>query len=709
MKKVISLGLAAVMSASVGVYAFADTSAVESDEVKSALAEVKARLNVPEEYSEFSYSKGTSGFSEVYTFNWSTPVDGDVYGCVSCSYCNGIIMDYSYYSSDKSIWSNEPKLAEKTKTQLYAAAVKAVKKLNPTVAEYISIDKGSLSMSVYGSSASFGVSRTYDGIPVANDVGSITIDKNTGELLSFSMSWHQNASFRSSDGTITEDKAWEKYGEMISIAPRYELYYDSDKKEMTSRLVYVQSDFGEINAFTGIKSNFEADAYYNDFTEGAVAEDASAELDTGGVNGSVMFTEQELAELGVELPYATEQAVIKLVSSNDYLTYSDGMTMQYSYLTKQTQRDGTVRYLFTISFSNETEEQWDDDIIPYENDTASYETENDYEYMHICLDAQTGDVLSYGWNSSAESDSDSYSITKADTLAKKVAKSLAPSYISEYTDYSSIEYSYTNYDGKTTYFGSGHTFGRTVNNIPVSGNTININFDTDMKLTQYDISYDNVDFADPAGMLTAEQALERFREQSELNLYYLARTSTKRTATVLVYGTDSVVYCDAFTGDQIYGGSSSNDLSGITDPNVLKLATTLTDNGITISAGKFSETDAVTQSDFARFANLISGSGLYDSYGSLVLPSGKTLERNGAEALTRGDAMVIYTTAVCGSKISELKGIFRSPFTDVGDDDKNIGCYAIAYALGAVSGTEMKADEAYTYGDLINLMYNSLR
>ena len=61
--------------------------------------------------------------------------------------------------------------------------------------------------------------------------------------------------------------------------------------------------------------------------------------------------------------------------------------------------------------------------------------------------------------------------------------------------------------------------------------------------------------------------------------------------------------------------------------------------------------------------------------------------------------------SVCGDVVPELKGIYKSPFSDVKDSDKNVGYYAIAYGLGVVSGDKLNANKTFTMGDMIKMVY----
>ena len=710
MKKAVSLALAAIMTASTGIVAYADTA---DSAVKNKLTTVKSRIEIPEEFSEFDYSVYTISAADVYSFNWTTGQDSDFYGKISCSICGSVITSYNVYRSDYVRRSSSAKLADMSKSELYGAAVKAVKQLNPTVADSISIDEDSISMSVYSNTATFRLTRTNNKIPVANDTGSITIDKNTGELISFNISWHPNASFQSTDRAISTDKAWDGYEKMAAIKPRYEIYYNSDSKGYESRLVYVQTDYGDINALTGKKSNFQEDAYFDEYASADEAYDnAAVSSGTGGMS----FTKNELKELGIELPYGTENAVVDLIKGNKYLTYSDGMTLEHSSLSKGKYYGNTDRYMFTVYFINEgKEDYWEDEPMPLTGSEENYTQAavSSYEFMGITVDAQTGEVLDYCYYTDAPY-ADSYDMTKADNLAKEIAENLAPSHIDEYTGYSSNIYQYNSY-GDTRFTGSHHNFNREVNGITVSGNNISISLDSQMRLTNYSVYCSDVEFADTKNMLTAEQAFEKFRENNELTLCYKVKTGDKVTASVMVYSCDNTVYCDAFTGEPVYSGysASENDLSGIKDKKLLQMATVLDDNGVIISSDKFKENDAVKLLDYAGFISLICTSYEQITDDVITLPSGIKTEAGedsyDGVTVTRGDAMVLYTIAICGNRAAELKGIYRSPFTDVKDTDKYVGYYSIAYALGAVDVKTLDPSASYTYADMIELMYNSMK
>ena len=60
------------MSVSAGIVAYADTTDAANAAVKSKLAAVKSRIDIPEEFSEFTYRVNTRGAADIYSFHWAT-------------------------------------------------------------------------------------------------------------------------------------------------------------------------------------------------------------------------------------------------------------------------------------------------------------------------------------------------------------------------------------------------------------------------------------------------------------------------------------------------------------------------------------------------------------------------------------------------------------------------------------------------------------
>ena len=681
-RRILALSMAAVTAmTSTSLTAFADNE--NSEALAAAITVVKSRIDIPEELSEFSYSVSKRNQKTVYELMWSTPDNSGSYLCAQADVCGDLILSYNAPTD----W-NYPKnysLAKLSGDELYKKAQAHLKKIDPTIANVLKLDRDSLNISLYNNRAYLNFVRTKNGVPVKNDSGRIVLDKDTGELLDFSLNWHPSATFQSAKTALSEDKAKQAYAEMIGLMPQYEFEYDWQTKQITPRIVYRQTDYGEINAFTGKKSDFTADGYFSTDMDDDCAETEEAIEDSMDKGNS--FTPQEQAEINKDLPYGNKDAVIKLLQSNEWFTFYDDMELNYSNLYRQ-DINGKKLYFFTASFTNENWNE-EDDVYPLNSETA----EEDNKTVHttsITLNAETGEVIEYNYSDSEYAPVSSYDIDKANALAAEIAAGLSGDKLRSYRDSGSEIIGWEDQNNKMIYLGSSHGWDRYENDIKVSGDRINISFDKDMRLTNYRISYTDVALPSPEGMLTAEQVMEKFWQNNDLDLYYLARVNQKKTKTVLVYGTNYSVYADAFTGEPIYEWqikTKGNDFSGIKDKKILKMAQKLSDHGIIISTEKFSETDPVT----------------YDVFNSLM--------GNGAEPgteglkLTRGAALIIFARSYVSDEVAKIPGIYKSPFSDISDDDPLVGYYAIAYGMGAYTGKKLDPKTSFTYGDMIQMVY----
>lgn len=687
-RNILALSMAAVTAlTSTSIVAFAE--GVDSKALAAAITVAKTRLDIPEEMTEFSYKVSNEYLQDSYYLTWCTPDDYSGEGGFCSVNVRGNLITSVYTSDD--IWKGtNTSLAKLTGDQLYAKAKAAVWKLDPTIAGSINIDRDSLNINMYNDIATFSFKRTKNGVPVKNDGGNIRLDKNTGKLIRFSLTWHDKASFRSADKVISADEAKKKYIEMVDVQPQYELEYDWETRQMTARLVYVQKDSGEINAFTGNKSDFDADGFYDD--NGEIAEeDTAAGIDNGKGEGGYQFTEQERAELDKKLPYGTSEAVIKLLKSDKYLSYKDDMELQYSDLYKMKFVSGD-KYYYSATFTND---DWGDEIDYPDTceavEDTGYEEEEvvkPWQTVNITVDAESGQIIRYSCYDSERTEKNSYDLEKADKLAEKIAKKYAGNLFDEMLSGSGTTYEYS-VNNIRYYSGSYHTWNRYVNGIAVVNDGISVSLDADMKLTDYELNYTDVKFPDASGMLPVEDIVEKFWQENDLDLYYLARFSRKKTKTVLVYGTDGYIYSDAFTGEPVYSWrkNKKNDLSGIVDTELRAQAQALSDHGFYISSEKFSENDPASAE---VFANMIGAN---------------IDEENSSDKLTRGQAVVIFTRDMVGDAVPSLKGIFRSPFSDVKDNDPDVGYYAVAYAMGVVGGDKLEPDSSFTMGDMIRMVY----
>ena len=201
-------GAAVPAAAVMPVYAIGGSSTSDGSEVEmqAALTVAKQRVDIPEELTEFTYSTGKSYGTKVFEFTWSTNRDMNNAGVkyIQVSVVGDMITRYEYYDDSKanSRWSSEPTLAKLTEEEILAKAEGYIKQLDPQIAGQVKAKVSSFKL--FGDTAEVTFNRYVNGILVSDNGGSVTIDKNTGELYSFNAQWWDNADFKSPEGAKSE-------------------------------------------------------------------------------------------------------------------------------------------------------------------------------------------------------------------------------------------------------------------------------------------------------------------------------------------------------------------------------------------------------------------------------------------------------------------------------------------------------------------------
>lgn len=309
---------AAMLVPSIGIVSYAK----EDEAMKQELTVVKERIDIPEALSDFGYSTSKEYGNTYYRFYWENP-DGKQR--LGVTVCGKIITEYYYYDYSDSSESDESyTFAKLTKEQIVERAKEELEKLNPTVAKYIAINEDGVRVSLYNNFAGVPISRVRDGVKVAGQTGQINIDKNTGALLSYHLSWTPGAGFGNAEEAISKEEAIAGYRAAFPLEKSYVTEYSWETKEYTPHLVFSRTGVGQIDAFTGKKATFEDsyDYYENDIAadEGTVNGDVLGVDDGDDANpntgGDVVFTDQELEKLETEGQLITpEKAIADMIAS----------------------------------------------------------------------------------------------------------------------------------------------------------------------------------------------------------------------------------------------------------------------------------------------------------------------------------------------------------------------------------------------------------
>lgn len=701
-------------------------------ELEAAILLAKTRVDIPEEYSNFNFysNKGADGKTR-YSLEWQRDrTDG--YAYISVSVAGKIITSYNKYDDGDSY--DVKGFAKLSKNALYSKAKAALKTIDPDIAGKYTLDKDSYNSHVGSQNASFGFQRYANGVPVTGQSGSISLNKDTGELKNFRVNYTDGLKFQSPKTALTSDGAKQAFIKAVGYSPVYvikdEYDYTTEKRTTGAFLVYQPNGYDYINAFTGKIDNPTPDEYgYDDGADFDVTEEAMADNAAGNAKAAPTLTPQEIAAVEVEKGLLKPQDLAKALIADEY----NSLTSKYT----------LTNYRLTTDYNDKTHYTWN---LTLKDNSVDY-----YTTAAAKVDAKTGKLISFShyldnYNKAGKS----AAVAEADVPADMDMKAnaalvhfLGADIAAKYDiTKSSLEQGGYSTAKERLYSGKYYTFTRMYRfdgdektsdakavTIPVISDTINLHIDLDGKVTSYTAPvYTDVKLPSPAKMLSAADLGKAYVKNGSVKLEYIVTQSKDGVfSTKLLYsnttgnlGAFSGKPVDYDGGDIIYDESAKiGNYTDIMPETFAKMIGILADNGIALTAidGKLSPNTAITESDFINLLDQCVNDGnqifnqdyLYRTWNnaSVLKPS-----------LTRAEAAKAFVTAFGGAKIAAIPGLFTSPYKDVKNTDPNVGYLAILSAVGAWNaypGTAAQSpDYAYPNKDLsridaLLMVYNYLK
>ena len=714
------------MTSAMPVYAINGSSTSdESDvEMKAALTVAKQRVTVPEELTEFSYSTGKSYGTKVFEFTWRTPNDAEKSRSIQVSVVGDIITSYSDSDSYSYGWSGEPSLAKLTEEEILAKAEGCIKQLDPKIADSVKAEVNSLNL--FGNTARVSFKRYVNGVKVDDNGGSVTINKNTGELYSFSASWWDNADFKDAKTAKSEKEIGEDFKKLCTLTPYYKISTNWETKKKTVRILYEPSFTSEIDAFTGEASTVWDDMkeaggtrfYGYDVTEEAAeaVEGDAEDLDTGaGYNGGVVFTEAELKKIQQDENLLTAEQVFELLKKDKFAALTDDYEIK-SYEVYSDKEDYGIMPLSADSAVNKKEEK--ESFFMSIRFGAKDKNYKGYKNISVQLNAETGEIINmsrYSNSTKLPKLNVENSKAAAEAAANHYAKDIMAECHPDVRNDSEVEVWNGGYETSRNF-----RFNRFVNGIQVSGDYINVTVDSNGVVTNYYYNYtDDVKFPS-ADILSSDEALDKLYTQRNFDYYYTGWiTKDGKVQTYLIYKMNNF-YLNAKTGKLCnwngepltnYNSGRDTEYTDIKGIPQEQAILTMQKYGVTITTdSQFKPNEIITKEEFN---NLLS-SALHGYYSDAVeYEEGEAYEAYKAEQqkpVTRTDAAVLFTKAYDNSDIAALKGIFKTPFSDVKSNDENIGAIAIAYAKGFIPKGDGKfgGDKQVTRAEAVQMIYDYL-
>ncbi|MGN1417645.1 MAG: S-layer homology domain-containing protein [Oscillospiraceae bacterium] len=729
-KQIISGVLAAAMVfsaapvsgiAGIDVMAAESASTAEAKALKAAIADVKKRITIPAELDEFSYQLESKYETDFFQLQWyhinekkgtSKYVNGSwlsVDKMMTVTYYDGMITGYEYYDKDYST-TVKPSFAKLTVEEQEKKAKESFKKLNPDLKGTAEFTRNTSSTNITSATVSYYIQREEYGLEVDNCSGSMTIDRDTGRLLSFQMSWFADGgTFDDATKRISADEANALYKERKGLYASYEYFknyeYNTKTKQWeTERFilpVYRPENNGEneIDAITGKytayyddrKKYSYTDAYkwsnsFGDYDVEFVEEEAcDADYDAG-------FSEAELQAIEDESKYISKAKAIDIIKKDKYIVYNDELVFRSKSISSYTDEKGEVQFMLEISFKYTSSENGD-------------------IYLTVNMDALTGEIISF-----SKSYYDYYDGKKPVNIksAEKTAEAAMKYYLGGKAEQYKIVH--TEYEKQPT-DSINVRFVREVNGLEANFDYVSMTVDYNGEVIGFNYSYHDMDFPEPK-LVSKDTAYEKLFERMTPELKYKSFVDLQmKSHTYLTYIYDGSFMINALNGERInYNGKpyytdekpveekviSYSDIKGY---KYEKEINTLLAYGIYIEPenGKLNPDEKITIGEFFDLERNL----FYFS-----LPSFKTkeeLEAYRSKTLTYAELAKLYVMNYTSCKdAAEIKGIYKAPFSDIPETHAYCGYIAIAKGKGMVSGNNGKfnPNNGITKGECLKLMYD---
>ena len=713
MKRFLTFLLVLCLAVSLALPAMAMTPpAGETGDMEQALASVTAvvknTLQVDDDYTEF-YGDYYEDLVPQWSLNWS---DENRSLSVTCDE-SGKVMDvytYTYTDSSDRFYGFDPAFpaltAEKARTQAEGWLSRLLGE-----GETGRIDR---TASTLGED---GYYRIYGTILLNGLESPVTfnlrMDKNG--LKSFSRSDSSGTyvgSIPAGETAVKEQDAASALFEAVEM----ELYYVWDEQSGEARLQYVP--IGAYTVVDGITGEaVDMDALYAGFLAGdavgyAMTEAAAAEAPMAMDNGLGALTEMELSSIANYGDAMTQEELDAILRAMTELGLTADFTVQRCSFSMDSETGdiiASLRYTAPMTENNlygfskkqfNEQKSWGDELTVYK---------------YITMDAKSGQLLSL---------STSYPLWEREgvtyrTATQQIAEDFLARYAMDmYPSAALCTLSLFDQDTELVYARVENGYFYPENYLTVEVNPATGTVDG------YSFSWDkDVTFADPAGIVTEEEAETAYADALEVTLGYVAWPEEIRRddPELLRYaewgytwveslrlawyydGTDEVHAVDAHTGEAIINTENGEGVYTYTDTDAVpekEAIEALGQAGIGFEGGIFESEKALTQEDAVML--LLQAAG-YDPtqweeetlLSEAVYQGFVTKDNwNPEKTVTRMEFLKMLLGASRYGDAAKLTGVWTTSFKDVAEGDMPYG--ALAEALGLAEGKKLLPGETCT-------------
>lgn len=750
LQKIISAALSVLLAVSsvpcITVFSEDGTSAkteenAETTAMREAILDVKKRADIPKELDKFVYDTETRYDTTYYCFVWYRvdKEDEEKYNYdyddidfelamdisaeyVKVEYYKGFISSYYHYSAERG-GSSKPSFSKFTSGQQDALAKKYLYQLNPDLKGNPVIKRNSFEKSLFGTTVKYSISRKENGVDFPNNYGSITIDRDTGELIVYSLKWWSGAVLPDASKKLTVQKVSDIYASRKPLEAYYDIFSKYEYDEETGESVYTPyvlavyeptvSGENEIDAITGKYTSLYDDkekfSYTDAYSWGGGSEYVSAGAPVEDYEDEDYLSDSELESLQKENEFLSYEEALKIIKADEYIVFNKELVLKSNTISSYTDDYGVSHPSRYLQFEFTSADEKKDDI-----------------YLNVTLDAYSGEIISYRksyYYGKSNKNTTQLNEKSALELAEKAAEHFIGGKAEEYRYDENVKIEKDTTNGTFKYT-------RYVNDLPAVFDYMNISINSRGEVLSFDHRYHEIEFPE-ANLVSEKEAYDKLFEHMKPDLYYTGFTDLQLAPHVyLTYKFESSYLINAVTGERI---TSYGDLyytaekeaeptkeavlyTDIKGHKYEKEITELFEYGVRITDSETLDPDgAITIGEFMKLCSKAHGS----SFSGLYPDERKYSEELGRyeyfdnpmlkEKLTYGELAKIYVYGYENNRFEAagIEGIFASPYKNISRDNPYCGYIAIAKAKGLIAeGEEFGYDKTISRGRCLKLFYD---
>lgn len=664
--------------------------------LESAIKVSKQMFDIPDSLSNFSYSVRSEGDLKVWMLNWSSKDNNGTNIEVSIDNTGDIQSYYNYKYID---YENIKKLPSISRSEAQKNAEKIIKKLNPNIFDNIKISERNQNVSITDNVYSFNYVRTYKGINFPQNSLNVSINKQTGELESYSKNWSKDVLFPSSEKAISLKEAQDAYMKNLGLALTYNSSTEDRNVKVYGAYSPIYNSNHYIDAFTGEKINLGKIYYDTSFN---IAMKESAAYGRGISFDEIALSPEEITAVEEVSNFISQEEAEKIARELKFLELDDSFSLNRSSLYKGWL--GVKGYDWNLNFMKSDEKI--------------------YSSVSVRIDAATGEITNFSTASKTEDKGNTakYDKDAAKKTVEEFLNQIQPDKFKQ-TKYKEIEDEFLRNDENEApkYFSFQYT--RMVNDVPFENNGITVQYDAVTgKITNFNLEWFEVEFPSLENAASLDKIYEIFFRDIGLELQYttaipdiiyakelaIKADSNKEAKLVYAVNSDKPSTLDAFTGvilnynGEPYKEEKPLEYTDITGHYAQDEIEVLAQAGIGLEGPELKPDEQIKQKDFLLLISQIIGNG-YAFYGKLALSSDtetedlyklliqegivKESEKNPEGPLTREDSVKFVIRALKYEKIAALSDIFNCTFEDKDEiNPELIGHVVLAKGLNIVSG-----------------------